>query len=370
VARLAVALTYDIVLGGDAELASSMRARLDRELGSRMDDGLKYKSSATVTQSNHTIHVRLHYSAAVDERRPASAAWRLRDCGTALERIAENAFSSWGHRVPAYVALYDLGREGARVTPQVEVHVPLLAVDDLAVQNDIAASRVLAASIREFHDFSSDQRERIAASQVHLEAGSLVITTPGVSAALDCAEAYLTAERRKARPWESLPPTPLWAWASAAVALLSFGLSWAPLTWATLAALATVSAVVAVLAAALARRMLARRSVTAWGMAPILVLIGFACVYGGISLLDGDAITLNGSELHHLREPLLLSLSLLTTGGFLDVQVHQWVRSLAYLEMLLVAAMAGGAAVVAARRISRRVGQIVDELGRDREARG
>ena len=284
-----------------------------------------------------------------------------------LERVAERHGSLSRSRAPLFRNLVEFGNAMRDVRPQASVRMPLLAVDHEAVLNDVAARRTVTASVREIYPFLSDQEDRLRAVQVQVNRGELVITAPSASSAVDAAAAYLTAERRKARPWGALPPTPVWAWASAAIALLSFGLSWAPLTWATLAALISLSAVVAATTIAYAPRLVARRSVTAWGLAPILTLVLFAGVYAATAMLQDDAITLNGTALHHLRDALLLSLSLLTTVGVLDLDLHQWVRSIAYLEMLLIAGLAGGAAVVALRRISGRVERIAEDLQRDRE---
>jgi hypothetical protein len=69
----------------------------------------------------------------------------------------------------------------------------------------------------------------------------------------------------------------------------------------------------------------------------------------------------------YLRDPLLLSLSLLTTVGVLDLGLHRSVRSIAYLEMLLVAGVAGGAAIVAVRTVSRRAQELMDALNIERQ---
>jgi len=70
---------------------------------------------------------------------------------------------------------------------------------------------------------------------------------------------------------------------------------------------------------------------------------------------------------HFLREPFLLSLSLLSTVGVLDLRLNGWIRSLAYLEMIFVASLAGGAASVVARRASRRADEIASQLRLERE---
>jgi hypothetical protein len=152
-----------------------------------------------------------------------------------------------------------------------------------------------------------------------------------------------------------------------AIALLSFGMSWAPLTWATLSVFAFLATLIGVAAVLFARRLRAKPLVTAWGMAPILTLCAFAFAYGASALADPAVIELNRARLRFLREPFLLSLSLLSTVGVLDLRLNGWVRSLAYLEMILVASLAGGAAITVARRVSRRADEVANQLRIERE---
>ena len=363
-ARMTIALTYDAVFRGGRDVSSMIRSGLRDEGAKRWQDGQECIVEATVVDSGGDVSVRLDYTATLEETAPASA-YRLEHLAETLEKVVAGDFQRWRY-TSSLPKLTRLGNALDDRPSQATVRVPLLAADRDVVINDEAARRALAVSVREVYAFWSDQQERLRGLQVRFETDALVITAPSIRAAVGSARAYLSAARRQARGWASLPPTPVWAWASAAIALASLGFSWAPLTTATLATFAGLTASIAVVAVALAPRLLARRSVTAWGMAPVLTLVVFACAYGAISLLSHDAITINGTSLHHLREPLLLSLSLLSTVGVLDLHVHQWVRSLAYLEMLLIASLAGGAAVVAARRVSRRVEAIVDELRLER----
>ena len=367
VAKLSVSLTYGVVLWGGDNKKEAIETALIKQLRDHRGGAQAQAPRWTVTQVGSDIAVRFHYVAHDDDPRDWSAANRLRELGSTLERHAKGLAEQW--RTYSHLGLRDVA-DALQTSPQAEVYVPLLAVDHDGERNDLWARLVVEASIRETYAFWADQDQRIGAIQVRADPTGLRITAPSPEAAIDAGIAYLTARRRKTNPRASIPVMPVWAWASAAIALLSFGLAWTPLTWATLAVLTALSAATVVIAIASAPRFLAKRSVTAWGTAPILTVVTFACIYGAVSLLDQRAITIYGAPPGHLREPLLLSLSLLTTGGFLDLHVHQWVRSIAYLEMLLVASLAGGAAVVAARRVSQRVNGIVDDLQRDRELRG
>jgi hypothetical protein len=143
-------------------------------------------------------------------------------------------------------------------------------------------------------------------------------------------------------------------------------MSFLALTWVSLGAFAIVVAVTSAAAVYLAPRFGAKRATTALGLLPIGILAVFAVVYGCVSLASPSAITLAGTHVSYLRDPLLLSLSLLSTFGILDLGLHGSVRSVAYLEMLLVASAAGGAAIIAVRAVSQRTQELIDALNIER----
>jgi hypothetical protein len=180
-------------------------------------------------------------------------------------------------------------------------------------------------------------------------------------------KAYLEASRplRRALP-KAKPRRPAWAATSALIAGVSFGMSFLALTWVSLGAFAIVVAVTSAAAVYLAPRFGAKRATTALGLLPIGILAVFAVVYGCVSLASPSAITLAGTHVSYLRDPLLLSLSLLSTFGILDLGLHGSVRSVAYLEMLLVASAAGGAAIIAVRAVSQRTQELIDALNIER----
>ena len=93
-------------------------------------------------------------------------------------------------------------------------------------------------------------------------------------------------------------------------------MSFLTLTWASLGAFAIVVAVLVAAAVYLAPHFRARRATTALGLLPIGTLAVFAVVYGCVSLASPSAITLAGAHVSYLRDPLLLSLSLLSTVEF------------------------------------------------------
>ena len=369
-AVLAVLLTYDLLLARTAD-TSAIRAELQPRLVGKSTYGLhvreefRYTIAATLGESENQIAVRLCFITETDKT-------SLRSASSSVRPLAEDLLSAAAHEIKVWriktqwPGLIALCNELEDVEPRVTVKVPLLGSDREILLNNAGASRALEASIREVSPFVADQKRRIRAIEVQLESDRLRITASDIDMAIVASEAYLTATRRQARPRDSVLATPVWAWMSAAIALTSVGLSFLVLNWATLAAFAALVLVGGGAAVILAPRFSAGRLVTAFGLVPILTLFLFASLYSMIAILDPSGITYQGVHLHYLREPFLLSLSLLTTVGVLDLSVHGWVRSLAYLEMLLVASLAGGAALVAVRRFSRRAQTLADELRQER----
>lgn len=95
--------------------------------------------------------------------------------------------------------------------------------------------------------------------------------------------------------------------------------------------------------------------------------IAFALVYAVVGLTSGHLALaadtrVTGAPALHLRDPLLLSLSLATTAGAFDFGLTGWLRSIAFLEMLLVASYLGAAVLVSARALSTRFDRTIGEL--------
>lgn len=248
--------------------------------------------------------------------------------------------------------------------PLVTVRIPLRN-EDVSEPLDVASARtVVAEAIAAHLPHAADVAVRVASLHVAVVGDYLVLRSRSGEFAVDAAEAYLSWRRPRRRP--RLVP-PVWAWGSATIALLSVGLSFLPLTTVTLIVLGVLTAAVVGASWWVAPSFSARRSRTLIGLSAPILLIGFACVYGGAALLEPSAFQVGSGPPHALREPLLLSLGLLTTAGFIDSGVHDWLRSVAYLEMLLFIGFAGGAVVLIARRTSEVVGEAVTELRRERE---
>lgn len=151
-----------------------------------------------------------------------------------------------------------------------------------------------------------------------------------------------------------IAPMPEWAWASALIALLTAGLSFAALTTLSVSILGIGTVAIAAAAARIGSRH-GSPTKALLGLAPALLFVAFACLYGEIALLGSGTsnISYDGEPLHVLRDPLILSLSLLTTVDRLDIEVSEWVRSVAYIEMLLLAGLAGRAVILATRWANR-----------------
>lgn len=276
--------------------------------------------------------------------------------GTARERAR-----LYGSAGPAERVL-----EGAiqAATAQVTVRMPLRTEDAGVITTDQEAAAAVASAVREHEQLLPDAAGIVADLDVRLDGDRLVLSS-GPAVSVDAAVAYLSVRSAAIAAGAASLRKPVWAIASTAIAVLSVGLSFLPLATWSLIVLGTVASAVAVAAVIAAPRWHARPWTTFWGMSPVLALVLFACVYGAVARSADHAIQVAHATPEHLREPLILSLSLLTTGGDLDLQLEGWVRSIAYLEMLLLAGLAGGAAVVAVRRASVRFEEIVGTLRRD-----
>jgi hypothetical protein len=370
-ATFTVTLDYFLKYDGEDGPASD----LDWNVTSPDSEGHRFDLRVTPsTSAGNGSAVLVHAAASVDAT--SLDAWSLERLGSALEKAVEKATEWWTSKRPygpeagryrCPTPVVELARALKRARPQATVRVPLLGSDRDVVLGARDARKTLVACIEETYSFWSDQEERLAATSAKVDGRDLVITAATLPIAVDCAKAYLTAGQRRTAPRLAVPARPIWALGSVTIAALSFGMSWAPLNWPTLTTFATLTLVIVAAATGGARRLGAKPRITLFGLGPILILALFACLYGGASLLDGSLITSYGQPVHFLREPFLLALSLLTTVGVLDLATHSWVRSIAYLEMLLMAGVAGGAAIVAARRLSRRAREIVDELRLERQ---
>jgi hypothetical protein len=239
------------------------------------------------------------------------------------------------------------------------VKVPLRH-DDRKFIGDTPMAFVRTALERPF-PFADDLRRQTNGMTTRVEGSHLEISGTSPRAVGAAAAAFVRAPRPII---QTIPKRPLWAYGTVAILAISFALSWLRLSTGSIVALGASVVATAALSLFLGyRRGLARR--TAIGLVPVLIIVAFALVYS-VAGLTGEALELP-AEVLHLRDALLLSLSLASTVGFLDLSVSGWLRSLAYLEMLLVAGYVGAAALVTARSLSVRLDQTIRELRIERE---
>jgi hypothetical protein len=237
------------------------------------------------------------------------------------------------------------------------VSIPLRYDDKRVLDPD--PGPVLRALFENDHAFGADIDDDFADMQPQIDGRFLILDGSSLEVLARVGTKYLKASRLDPRSPLYQPAfvlarrRPYWALASLLILLATFALSWLPLHYWSIGILAGTTA--ALLAWALWRGLGDGRGVsTFFGLVPALLLVVFACVYG-VGMLAGWGIEFShvgGSG--YLRQPLLLSLSLAATVGFLDAHISGWMRSIAYLEMLLAVGYVGTAALVTVRSASRR----------------
>lgn len=232
--------------------------------------------------------------------------------------------------------------------------------DDLASISPDPAAFVDAALKRPF-PFTVDLDRYTDGMTAEPRDSDLVISGPSPRAVGLAAATFVRAPRPVVQAKRARP---IWAYGTLAILAISFALSWLPLSVGDTVALGAFSVTTTGFAMFFGRRQGVLRR-TAVGMVPVLIVVGFALIYS-VAGLTGDSLVLGGEALH-LVDPLLLSLSLASTVGFLDLSVSGWLRSIAYLEMLLVVGYVSAATLVTLRSLSVRLDQSVRELRVERE---
>jgi hypothetical protein len=370
VALVRVGFTYHLALPAQPNLSAWLtRTAIQPKLGSHHtgSDEFPISVTASIHETDGIVKIDLRFETTAH----CESTWDASSTLTTLARTLPNAVSlhtgawdSWSTKDPV---LLELRRQLKEYKPSASIEVPLLEADFDVVVDDVGATRVHDAAIREKYPFLSDQERRTTSVRVMLAKRSLRIDGDDTDMAVANGKAYLEASRplRRARPIEK-PRRPIWAATSTLIAAISFGMSFLALSWVSLGAFAMIVAATTIAAIYFAPRLNAERRITALGLLPIATLAAFAIAYGCVALATPTAITLAGTPLSYLHDPMLLSLSLLSTVGVLDLALHGAVRSVAYLEMLLVASAAGGAAIIAVRTFSRRAREVVDALNVER----
>lgn len=294
--------------------------------------------------------------------------WDVERAGRAIASVAERfedvARSNIVFRPGMDILIHGLVmamRESLQVGNPLEstVQVPLRHDDqEIIGANPMAFVEI---ALRRPFPFAADLHQQTDGMTAKVEGSHLVISGASPRAVGLAATAFVRAPRPIIR---AIATRPIWAYGTLAILAISFALSWLPLSAASIIALG--ASVVATTALALFlghRHGLVRR--TTIGLVPVLILVAFALVYS-VAGLTGEALGLQGEALY-LRDALLLSLSLASTVGVLDLSVSGWLRSIAYLEMLLVAGYLGAAVLVTVRSLSVRLDQTIRELRIERE---
>jgi hypothetical protein len=370
VAPVRLAFTYHLALPVQPNLSAWLARRaISPKLGGHRVGFSDFPLSVTasVHEASGLVKVDLSFESTADSETTRDASSTLSALARGVPEAASLHTEAWENWSNKDAVLTELRRQLNACKPSASIEVPLLEVDLDVVVDDVGAARVHDAAIREKCPFLSDQERRITSVEVMLAKRSLRIDGADAEMAVANGKAYLEASRplRRARPKEK-PRRPMWAATSAVIAAISFGMSFLTLSWVSLAAFASVVAATTLATVYLAPHFKVERRITALGLLPIATLAAFAVAYGCVALATPSAVTLAGTPVSYLRDPLLLSLSLLSTVGVLDLALHGAVRSVAYLEMLLVASAAGGAAIVVVRTFSQRAREVMDALNAER----
>lgn len=316
-----------------------------------------------------TAEGRLRWSVAEEIDAEILQRWDANHVSRAIESAAERSENVAGAVIfPPKVdilvyglamAMRDSLRAGAPL--EMAVKVPLRHDDQKLIGTSPMA--FLEAALTRPLPFSADLRRQTNGMTAEVEGPHLVISGASPRAAGLAAAAFVRAPRPIL---QAISKRPFWAYGTVALLSISFMLSWLRLSTGSIVALGAAAVATTALALSLARRHgLVRR--TAIGLVPVLIVVAFAVVYS-IAGLTGEALELQG-EPPHLRDALLLSLSLASTVGVLDLSVSGWLRSIAYLEMLLVAGYLSAAALMTVRSLSVRLDQTIRELRFEREER-
>jgi hypothetical protein len=368
VARITLAVVYETPLEEDVDAAVFTRAfRLFNEEAEEVSRHPDTKVRITFRIRRLTPEGRLLWSVSEEVDTEILQRWDAEHASRAIASAAERFEDVAGtviSRSKMDILTHSLAmamRKSLRVGNPLEatVRVPLRHADrEFIGANPMAFVEI--ALERPF-PFAADLRRQTSGMTAEVKGSHLVISGASPPAVGLAAAAFVRAPRPIIR---AIPTHPIWAYGTLTILAVSFALSWFPLSTDGVVALGASALATTALTLLLGhRRGLIRR--TAIGLVPVLIVIAFALVYS-VAGLTGETLELQGQALY-LRDPLLLSLSLASTVGMLDLTVSGWLRSVAYLEMLLVASYLGAAVMVTVRSLSVRLDQTIRELRSERE---
>jgi hypothetical protein len=198
VAPVRLAFTYHLALPASPDVTpSAIRAAIGPKLGSH-HTGLgefPFHVSALVYGVGRLVKVDLCFASGGDAE--AETTW---DASSALTTLADSmrraasshtvAWESWSNKDPV---LAELRRQFNACKPSASIEVPLLEADCDILVDDVGATRVHDATIREKCPFLSDQERRTTNVEVILAERSLRIDGGDAALVVANGKAYLEA---------------------------------------------------------------------------------------------------------------------------------------------------------------------------------
>ncbi len=350
---------------GVAELARVI-AGINREVRERPPEpgtvgGLSFGVQEPVSDSRLRWSVNTRFEIELGRKRDAERiGMEIERAAACLEKEAATAVGSSQTQKGFYEITRPMKETLLRHrTRSAQARVPLRH-GDAEVLGGRAGERVRAVLTR-IYPFSADLERVLTGVSVEIRGQDLLISGASIHDVAFVASAFVRAPRPIPK---SPPPRPFWAYATAAVLVVTFALSWLSLSAFSVGLLAATTSVGIgwALVAALREQALLR---TALGLVPLATFIAFAIVYS-IAGIAGNALQPPEGEPLFLRDALLLSLSLGVTGGLFDLIVMGWLRSIAYLQMLLVAGYLAAAGLLVARAMSSRLDEALRDLASER----
>jgi hypothetical protein len=221
-----------------------------------------------------------------------------------------------------------------------------------------APEHVICSAIEAMMDFCEDRRAAWRGLKASVESGGESLrleTTDPQGEIVEAAKAFLEAADHQQRAVAGPPPGVLTSLRIGAVAVTSIALMTIGLSFASASSLAV--GILAALTVGIAGVAMRQAWHGPWssptrvlaGMSPMLVIVGFAVVYGLVMDNSQTAITHSGHHVTSLGDALLLSLNVALTGGIPDLTLTGTVRVVVYIEMVLFIGTVGASVTLAGR---------------------
>jgi hypothetical protein len=374
-AELLVSVWFELVGADRDDLDDATASRISRKLNEEEKGPREHRLRWRDGEDAPWLEWRIEWVLEGTATEDAEASKLANELGTTARTLASHRFLGSALSQTQGTFRFNLLLPNLRDAKLIRARLSIpLRYDDKRVLEPDPRS-VLRALFENDHAFGADIEGDFAGLRSRIDDSSLVVEGGSIEVLARVGTKYLKADRRDPRSPLYQPAfmlarrRPYWAVASILILLGSFGLSWLPLHYWSIGILAGGTGVAVAWALWRGSRD-GRAASTLFGLVPVLLLVVFACVYG-VALLAESGIEFSTiGDSSYLREPLLLSLSLAGTAGFLDAQVSGWARSIAYLEMLLAVGYVGTASVVAVRAASGRLDRALAVLLLERRQAG